>query len=439
MGKATLKPQKKNLTAISLFASSGIGDLALRAAGVKVLVANEFVAERANLFRANFPECEMLHGDIRELGHSIIEAAKKRLGKQSLDILFATPPCQGMSKNGRGKLLRGVRDGLREALDPRNQLATYVPPIVRELNPKVIIFENVPEMCGTLIEDSSGQLVELLDHLSSELHDYLGIWKVIEFADYGVPQRRQRLITFFVRKDVALARGIRKSDALANAVYPPPTHSLRPTIFSQKWISVEEVIGDLPPLDARTADSATSSLQLHRVPVLDERKYWWVSNTPIGSSAFDNQCVNPSCLSKRTPTHGSSALDGINQANKDTPINCVDCGALLPRPSVEEDGEIRIMKGFTSAYKRMRGDLPSAALTRNLSYVSSDQKIHPTQNRVLSLLEAIKLHTISDFDWKWETPSGKPVSDKLIRETIGESIPPRGLKVIVEFAIKNLL
>lgn len=439
MNRPSSRIKSTQLTAMSLFASSGIGDLALRAAGVEVLVANEFVAERADLFRSNFPDCQMLNGDIRELGEEIIDATRTRLGGRSLDVLFATPPCQGMSKNGRGKLLRGVRDGLRDALDPRNQLATFVPPFVNDLNPKLVIFENVPEMAGTFIEDADGHLVELLDHLSSELPDYIGTWKVVEFADYGVPQRRQRLITFFVRKDVARAKGIHDAEALAVHVFPPATHSVQATIFTKKWISVEDVIGCLPPLDASTTTSAQGTLPFHRVPVLDERKYWWVSNTPLGSSAFDNQCVNASCLSTRTPVHGASATDGINQANKDTPIRCVDCGEVLPRPAVEENGEIRIMKGFTSAYKRMRGDLPSAALTRNLSYVSSDQKIHPTQNRVLSLLEAMMLHTITDFEWKWERPSGKPISDKLIRETIGESIPPRGLKMIVEFAIRNLL
>jgi DNA (cytosine-5)-methyltransferase 1 len=39
-----------------------------------------------------------------------------------LDILFATPPCQGMSKNGRGKLLQGIREGKKPSLDSRNRL-----------------------------------------------------------------------------------------------------------------------------------------------------------------------------------------------------------------------------------------------------------------------------------------------------------------------------
>lgn len=433
------KKNKPPLFGISLFASSGIGDLAIRAAGINVITANEFLPDRADLFRSNYPDCKMIQGDIRRLIPNIIQTTKERLGQHNLDVLFATPPCQGMSKNGRGKLLRGVRDGLRVALDPRNQLATFVPPIVQKLCPKVIIFENVPEMNGTLVEDENGNLVELLDHLAMELPDYIGVWKVIEFANYGVPQRRQRLITFFVRTDVAEARGITTSEQLSRAVFPLPTHANRPTLLEKPWVTVEDVISNLPPLDAASSETAKSSIEFHHVPVLDEKKYWWVSNTPHGSSAFDNQCVNPKCKSKDNQRHGTSAETGINQANRDTPIYCIDCCFLLPRPSVEENGGLRVMKGFTSAYKRMRGDLPSSALTRNLSYVSSDQKIHPSQHRVLSLLEAMMLHTITDFEWNWELPGGKPVSNKLIRETIGESIPPRGIQIIIDFALDNLL
>ena len=123
------------LTAVSLFCSSGIGDLALKAAGGDVLVANEYLRDRAELFQVNYPEAKVLVGDIRELSNQIIETSLERLSGRELDVIFATPPCQGMSKNGRGKLLRGVRDGLRDAIDPRNQLATFVPPIINRLKP----------------------------------------------------------------------------------------------------------------------------------------------------------------------------------------------------------------------------------------------------------------------------------------------------------------
>jgi DNA (cytosine-5)-methyltransferase 1 len=421
------------LTAVSLFCSSGIGDLALRAAGGEVLVANEFVPERADLFRVNYPEAEVFTGDIRELGPDIVAATRRRLGGRELDVLFATPPCQGMSKNGRGKLLRGVRDGLRDGIDPRNQLATFVPPIALALRPRVVVFENVPEMDGTLVEDERGTLVELLDYLSAAMSGYEGTWRTVEFADYGVPQRRQRLITIFVRSDVLEAARNRSEPFSLEDLFPLPTHAATPSLFQAPWVTVDEVIGHLPPLDAGSKETAKGDIPFHHVSLLDEYKYWWVSNTPAGSSAFDNQCVNPDCLHDGNPIHGSTrANNGINQARQDTPILCERCGSLLPRPSVidRETGEPRIMKGFTSAYKRMRGDLPASAITTNLSYVCSDQKVHPSQHRALSLYEAMLLHTLTDYDWRWELPNGKTAKDSLIRDSLGESIPPRGLEAL---------
>lgn len=425
----------QRLTAISLFASSGIGDLALRASGADVLVANEYLNDRAELFQVNYPDAYMIAGDIRMVSDEIIEQTKLRLMNRNLDVLFATPPCQGMSKNGRGKLLRGIRDGLRDAIDPRNQLATYVPPIVKALNPKIVVFENVPEMLSTLVENTNGELVDLVPYLANQMENYLATWKVVEFADYGVPQRRQRLITVFVRKD--LWKG--KAQTLQD-IFPNATHSSKPSLFQEKWISIDEVIRDLPELDAKDRVSSKSDVPFHYVPVLDEKKYWWVSNTPIGDSAFNNQCVNPSCLFQENPSHSATrSADGINQSRKDTPINCIKCGSLLPRPSVFEHGRERIMKGFTSAYKRMRADLPASALTTNLSYVMSDQKIHPFQNRALSLLEAMRIHTITDYEFIWQKIDGNQVSDKLIRDSIGESVPPRGLQVIFESIFKSVL
>ena len=75
---------------------------------------------------------------------------------------------------------------------------------------------------------------------------------------------------------------------------------------------------------------------------------------------------------------------------------------------------------------------PASALTRNLSYACSDNKLHPEQNRVLSLAEAFRLHTVDQFEYQWRAaPDGRKVSDKVIRELIGESIPPAGFRVIL--------
>ena len=417
-------------TGLSLFASGGIGDLALRAAGVEVLVANELLPDRAQTLAANFPEAEVIIGDVRALENELLAATRRRLAGRELDVLFATPPCQGMSKNGRGKLLQGVRQGKKPELDARNQLILPALRLAAALRPRLVVFENVPEMAQTWIADDDGALRPVLEVVAARLGDgYRGGAAVVEFADYGVPQRRQRLITAYFRADQP---GV-------EPLMPPRTHAREPGPGERRWVSVLEALAGTPPLDAGQAATATSSLPFHRVPLLDAKKHFWVRHTPPGRGAFDNQCVAPDCGFQGNPTHGSRHdAAGINRASAETPLYCGRCGALLPRPTVEVDGELRLMSGFTSAYKRMRGDLPASALTRNLSYACSDQKLHPTEHRVLSLHEAFLLHTVAAYPFDWVRADGQRLSDGSIRDMIGESIPPRGLQAIFDHLLAGL-
>jgi DNA (cytosine-5)-methyltransferase 1 len=333
-------------------------------------------------------------------------------------------------------LLHGIRAGLKPEFDERNTLALEAVELALQLDPRVIVFENVPEMEYTLVEKPDGSVGDLLEAIAGLLAPrFSGRWEVVEFADYGVPQRRQRLITVFSR--VAPLKS--QADA-GRSMLPARTHSASRTMFTKPWVTVDEALRGIPRLDASSEDEATDvNIPFHRVPLLDEEKYFWVRNTPEGRSAFDNQCVNLTCGFKENPTHGSQHDDsGINRSNRDTPVRCELCGELLPRPWVVEGGEHRLMSGFTSAYKRMRGDLPASALTRNLSYACSDQKLHPREHRVLSLYEAFILHTVSEYHFVWGRADGKRVSDKTVREIIGESIPPKGLEVIFHHLVEQL-
>ena len=416
------------MKAVSLFASGGIGDLALRASGIDMVVANELLADRADVLSYNFPESEIIVGDIWQLKDEIVKVCSKH----QIEIMFATPPCQGMSKNGRGKLLSEIRNGNKEAGDKRNLLVVPAIDVYLTLSKAhTLIMENVPEMEHTCIPDPEGDApILIIDYILKRLgSEYTHERRVVEFADYGVPQRRQRLISIFSKHP-----SIVEYHSFGASLFPDPTHSKRPDLLcSSPWVTVRDAISHLPKLDASSRKSASNKeIAFHRVPLLDERKYFWVSNTPPESGAFDNQCVV--CGFDENPTHTAKRNSiGINQASKDTPIYCQKCNSLLPRPTSEDsDGSLRLMSGFTSAYRRMKWDEPSSTLTRNLSYACSDKKLHPDQHRVISLHEAIVLHTIDDYDYEWKKASGQNVSDKLIREIIGESIPPRGLQAIFD-------
>lgn len=237
-------PQR--LRALSLFSSGGIGDLAVQAAGYDIIASCELRADRHAVFSANYPKSAAFTGDIWELWEEVCESTARQLGPNELDLLYATPPCQGMSKNGRGKLLTAVRAGTKPARDVRNRLIIPTLMIAKRLRPKVVVFENVPEMRNTLISTTGTEVISIVDYIARELGpDYVGRAEVVEFADYGVPQRRQRLITVFSRTP-AMKAWFRKFESFI----PQATHSESPAFGRAPWRTVRDTIALLPSLDA---------------------------------------------------------------------------------------------------------------------------------------------------------------------------------------------
>lgn len=443
----TKQIESTRLNGVSLFSGAGIGDLGFRAAGINFIAMCELEQDKAELSKINYPEVEHFNKNIEQVENKLCDYVSNYLSRtnEQLFLLSCTAPCQGMSKNGQGTLLKNIRNGTRPTLDPRNRLILPALKIIQRLKPLWVIFENVIEMRNTAIQDENGKIRPILEIVQDCLYplNYVGTAYDVEFADYGIPQRRQRLITVYTRDNEAIRRF---SEGIP--LIPPCTHAKKPKGKLSQWVSITEALADFPPLDGKSEyTAACNNILFHYVPVLDPKKYEWIRHTPPCKSAFDNQCVNVQCRFDGNPTHGAShGMDGINRAHKNTPLICQKCGSLLPRPFTEmDDGSKRIMSGYISAYKRMDGSLPAPALTRNLSYACSDQKIHPTQNRVLSLAEAMRLQTIDFYNYKWgpliikkgvKIIKKQYISDTIIRLVIGESIPPRFLEILGEYIKK---
>lgn len=422
----------KKRIAVSLFCSSGIGDLGLQANNVNTVVACELLPERMRLFLHNHPTAKGFCGNIWELKDDIIRYYKENFSENPF-IVIATPPCQGMSSNGMGTILNNLKKGIRTEFDPRNKLIVPAVEIVKELKPDWVIFENVPNMTNTLIENGDG-VINIIDYINKELGvEYVGSPEVVDVADYGVPQHRNRLIFVLSRTKQG-----KKEYRVSGKLVPVPTHSEEQGMFSKKWLTLRDAIFGLPPISSRPGDNIDPNNPLHKVPILDEVKLSWVHNTPEGQTAMNNQCINPNCMYQGNTLHGAKHnSEGVNRANTDTPLYCEKCGALLPRPYIvdKKTGEKRIMKAFVSAYKRMYWDVPASTLTQNFQYACSDNKLHPAQDRVLSLYEGLVIQTIAQYPYSFEI-DGKIVSDGLIRDTIGESIPPLLIDKIVKHLIK---
>ena len=165
--------------------------LGLKQAGFDVIGAIDDDDLAIETYKANHAGVRTWHQDIRSL-HPKQMLRKLRLRPGQLDLLAGCPPCQGFSA------LR-TRNGKKEAEDDRNDLVFEFTRFIRVLRPKAIMLENVPTL------DGSARIAELCRVLSALGYD----WKhrVIDAADYGVPQRRKRMLLLARRgAEVAFAR-----------------------------------------------------------------------------------------------------------------------------------------------------------------------------------------------------------------------------------------
>jgi len=385
----------------SLFSGAGFGDTGFRSAGLEHVLLAEIEPKRAALARSNFGRAVHtidVEAHVDPLIHHIERQLRERK-ETELFLLTATPPCQGMSKNGIGSLIRSKASGYRPEVDARNRLYLPVLHAMRRLLPKWFFFENVCRMMNTFDADESGKSRLVTDLMSEQLWalGYEGCFQQVELADFGLPQRRLRTVGLFRRG------GRRQCNLL-----PAPTHSSNPVGSVRRWRTLREVLGHFPALDAKgRRSSPVEGLELHRVPRWRDELYRWLAATPEGQSAFENDC--PSCII----------------ANEKTLTHCRSCGEDLCRPTVVRDGVLQIISGFPSAYKRMYWDRPGSTVTTRSAYVCSDHKGHPEQHRVLSTLEVAILQGIDVSTYRWCMPDeSKMPQDTLLRDVIGECVPP---------------
>ena len=125
-----------------------------------------------------------------------------------------------------------------------------------------------------------------------------------------------------------------------------------------------------------------------------------------GRSAYEND-VCPSCKQQEVDI---------------SKILCPSCGGVMRnRPYVKREGGPSLIRGFKSSYRRMSPGRPAYTITTNSSHIGSDFKIHPWENRVLSILECADLQTVPRF-YNW-TRAKDNRTLYLIRNLIGEAFP----------------
>lgn len=171
-------------TAIDLFCGCGGLSLGLKKAGFRILGAFDIDPFSVETYKANHPEVMVFEKDIRDLN---INLAKKKLNikKGDVDLIAGCPPCQGFSS------IRTL-NGSRAIYDSRNNLIFEFLRFVEKLNPKAVMMENVPGLA------QDGCFSEFLEQI--RILGYKGEWHIFNAANFGVPQRRRRLIYIGSRK-----------------------------------------------------------------------------------------------------------------------------------------------------------------------------------------------------------------------------------------------
>src|SRR3989344_3497442 len=260
--------KNRNPTYISLFSSAGIGCYGFKLNNFDCIVTNELIERRLEIQRHN-NKCKYssgyILGDItkKEVQDKIfaeIDNWKKKEQITDVDIILATPPCQGMSVANHKK-----KDELQ-----RNSLVTQSIRFVKEIKPKFFILENVRAFLITSCTDFDGKLKTIKEVLSINLSGkYNIIGKVINFKDFGVPSSRTRTLVVGVRKDL---KDITPYDLFPSFQLP---------------INLKDTIGDLPTLTEMGEINKDDIY--HNFKKYDSGMREWISELKEGQSAFENK------------------------------------------------------------------------------------------------------------------------------------------------------
>lgn len=312
----------KKPTAIALFAGCGGMSLGFKWAGFDVKGFVEIEKSAREIYKTNFPQAHELGTDILQLTDKQIADWKQQLGE--VDVLCGGPPCQGFSLAGK-----------RNEADYRNKLYREYQRIAEIIRPKAFVLENVRLLTSMKEEDGSSVLQNIIDGFESI--GYSTTYRVLNSADYGVPQGRERVIFIGVDKTLGVCPSL-----------PEETHTQSKSDLFQKpkALTFKDACGDLEVFEA---GGASKRDPLHWAITHPEHVLEWLRITPEGKSAHEN-----------------------------------------------EDPKMRPPSGYNTTYKRLRWDEPSSTISTNFNMISGSRNVHPTATRSLTIREAMRCQSFPD-------------------------------------------
>ncbi len=359
--------------AIDLFAGAGGLSLAFEQAGFDIVAAVEIDPIHCAVHHYNFPDTATLCASVTDLTGDEIRCSAG-IGNRQVDVVCGGAPCQGFSLIGK-----------RALDDPRNELIFHFVRLIRELQPSYFVFENVK---GLTIGKHKKFLDEVVAEMTNAGYQVAMPWKVLNAADFGVPQSRQRLFLMGARKGLPIPE------------YPIPSERIK----------VRDAILDIPNADdfpeLLQGDSvhttySTNALYAKRLRGLisDPKDYSYPRK-------FDRTLLTCSGRTEHTELSKKRFIDTLNGETE----------AVSRFLKLDPNGVCNTLRAGT--------DSARGAFT-------SPRPIHPTYPRVITVREAARLHSYPDWfrfhSTKWHG----------FRE-VGNSVPPLLGRAVALEVIKSL-
>ena len=223
---------------IDLFAGCGGLSTGFEMAGFNIPVAIEKDEWASETYRVNHPNTTVITEDITK----IVDPKSLIPNGMSIDGIIGGPPCQGFSLSGK-----------RDPKDPRNSLFMDFVRFIKEIKPNFFMMENVPGILS--MKTASNEYVRDLILNEYDKAGYNARYKILNAAEYGVPQSRTRVIFIGIRKDIEF-----KPEDL----YPEGF------LFDEKQITIDDAIMDLPQIES---GQGTEEQKYTRKPKTDYQKW----------------------------------------------------------------------------------------------------------------------------------------------------------------------
>lgn len=226
------------MNCISFFAGAGGLDMGIHKAGFDVRVSVEIESVYCETLRMNHPDWNVVEGDIMMYNkEKVLEQANLKEGE--VDLMIGGSPCQSFSTAGK-----------RQAFsDPRGQAMLKFAELVREIRPKAFMIENVRGLLSAALKHrplsergkdalpltAEEQPGSALSYLLEQFAGY-NIQKptILNAANYGVPQKRERVFIIGIRQDLK-----------KTFEFPEPTHNELGSDGKESWVTVGEVLKNL--------------------------------------------------------------------------------------------------------------------------------------------------------------------------------------------------